>query len=236
MKNILKLKPLNKKRLFEKIAAQIEISIENGDLKIGNRLPSERELAEIFNVSRNPVREAIKILEEKHLLQSRPGDGTYVILKEKSDLIEGLAAVIHSEKVKLYEIFEFRRTLEPQICALAAKNATKDDVDNLRKILLSQKREIENGKSGIEDDKRFHLFIAKICENSIMLSAIYVLNDILNESRSEYLQSMARRNISLQTHQNILLAIESRNPKLAWKTMYQHLIEVEKNSSVNHDK
>jgi GntR family transcriptional repressor for pyruvate dehydrogenase complex len=231
MKNKLNLKPLNKKKLYEEIALQIENLIENGELKVGNRLPAERELADIFNVSRNPVREAIRVLEEKQLLQSRPGDGTYVILKEKNSLIAGLASTIQSEKIKLHEIFEFRRTIEPQICSLAAENATQEDIDTLREILKSQKNQIENGKSGIEDDKKFHISLARVGKNSILLKSIYILNDILDESRSEYLQSAERRRVSLESHEAILLAVERKKPKLAWELMFNHLNEIEKVSA-----
>jgi GntR family transcriptional repressor for pyruvate dehydrogenase complex len=231
MKNKLKLKPLNKKKLYEEIALQIENLIENGELKAGNRIPAERELANIFNVSRNPVREAIRVLEEKQLLQSRPGDGTYVILKEKDSLIAGLASTIQSEKIKLYEIFEFRRTIEPQICYLAAKNAKQEDVQTLKNILKSQKLQIEKGKSGIEADKKFHIALAKASRNSIFLKSIYILNNILDESRSEFLQTTERRKVSLESHEAILLAVEQHKPKLAWDLMVDHIIEIEKVSS-----
>jgi len=227
MKNKLKLKPLNKKKLYEEITVQIENLIENGELKVGNRLPSERELAEIFNVSRNPVREAIRVLEEKQLLQSKPGDGTYVILKEKGALVAGLAQTIQSEKIKLHEIFEFRRIIEPQMCALAAENANETDIQYLKEVLKAQKEKIESGENGAEEDQKFHIGLAKACKNSILLKAIYLLNDILNKSRSEYLQSIERRTISLNAHQNILTAVEKKRPKTANRLMLGHLIDVE---------
>jgi GntR family transcriptional repressor for pyruvate dehydrogenase complex len=226
-KNI-KLKALNvRKKLYEEIVLQIESLIEKGELKIGDRLPPERKLAEIFKVSRNPVREAIRALEERKLLQSRPGDGTYVILKEKDSLIEGLASAIQSEREKMHEIFEFRRMVEPQICSLAAKNATDEDIQKLKEIIKSHNEETQQGNDGIEEDKRFHLSIAKASKNSIFLKTVYLLNDILNESRSEYLQSEERQKISLKGHQEIFKAIEKRNSELASKRMYEHLERLE---------
>ena len=223
MKKNLKLKALNRKKLYEEIVLQIESLIEKGDLKLGDRLPPERKLAEIFKVSRNPVREAIIALEERKLLQSRPGDGTYVILKEKSSLIEGLASAIQSEKEKMHEIFEFRRMVEPQICSLAAKNATDEDIQQLKEIIKSHSEETQQGSDGVEEDKKFHLLIARASKNSIFLKTVFLLNDIINESRSKYLQSEERRKISLQGHNKILKAIEKRNSELASQRMYEHL-------------
>ena len=109
----IKLKALNaRKKLYEEIVLQIESLIEKGELKIGDRLPPERKLAEIFKVSRNPVREAIIALEERKLLQSRPGDGTYVILKEKDSLIAGKYRNIVTQELTNFYDEKSRNVLE----------------------------------------------------------------------------------------------------------------------------
>ncbi|UCF93000.1 MAG: FadR family transcriptional regulator [Desulfobacterales bacterium] len=233
MSNKLKLKALNKKKLYEEIISQIEVLIKNGNLKQGDQLPPERKLAESFRVSRNSVREAIRALEEKRILESRPGDGTYVILKEEDSLIKGLAFAIQREKDKLQEIFEFRRMIEPQICALAAANATKSDILKMKKILEKQEINICLGRKAIKEDSEFHLYLAKASKNSIMLDMVNILNSCLNESRSEFLQSEERRIMSLQAHQKILKAIEKKSPDAAWQAMSEHVLEVEKIVSGN---
>jgi len=191
MQKELNLKAANRTKLYEEIIKQIEGLIKKGDLKSGDRLPPERKLAEVFKVSRNSVREAIRALEEKRLLQSRPGDGTYVILKEKATLIEQIASAIQQENEKLDDIFEFRRLIEPQISYLAAENATQEDIDYLREILEKQKKNINRGKTMVEEDKIFHLILAKASKNIILLKMVNILNNSIDESRSDFLQNEA---------------------------------------------
>jgi len=226
--NVLNLKAARRNRLYEEIIAQIQDLIDSGNLKSGDQLPPERELAEIFKVSRNSVREAIRALEEKSILQSRPGDGTYVVIPEEKSLIEPLAAAIQTQKDKLQEIFQFRRLIEPQIAYLAAENASDDDIAGFRTILEEQERQIKRGENAIEPDVQFHLSLAGSVKNSLLMRAVEILNDALRESRAEYVQSKTRQEISLSAHFKVLEAIEKRDPNLAWKEMNEHLVNTER--------
>lgn len=223
-----KKKAARKKRLYQEIVSQIQRLIETGELHSGDRLPPERKLAELFTVSRNSVREAIKALEEKQILESRPGDGTYVLVENKAAVIEQLAYFLQLEKAKLGEIFQFRRMIEPQIACLAAENAAPEDIDSLKVILFDQERQIKSGANTKELDRAFHLVLARASGNSILYKIVNLLNDILEESREELYQSEKRRNISFQAHLNIVEAIEKKDPKLAWQEMDQHLTGIER--------
>jgi len=225
--NVLNLKAARRNRLYEEIIVQIQNLINSGNLKSGDQLPPERELAEIFKVSRNSVREAIRALEEKSILQSRPGDGTYVVIPEEKSLIEPLADAIQKQKDKLQEIFQFRRLIEPQIAYLAAESATDEEVAKFRGILEEQQRQIKAGENAIEPDVQFHLSLAKSVKNSLLMRVVE-LNDALRESRAEYVQSKTRQELSLSAHFKVLEAIEKRDPQLAWKEMNEHLINTEK--------
>lgn len=143
------LKAVSKTKLHEQIVIQIQTLIEKGRLKHGDQLPPERELAAIFKVSRHSVREAIRVLEHKKVLKSRPGSGTYIIIENESSVIEFLAKAINKEKNTLSEIFQFRELLEPQIAGLAARNATEEDISILQDILERQQKELNN----IEESK-----------------------------------------------------------------------------------
>jgi GntR family transcriptional repressor for pyruvate dehydrogenase complex len=221
------LKAAHKKRLYEEIVSQIHRLIETGELRSGDRLPPERKLAEMFMVSRNSVREAIKALEEKQILKCRPGDGTYVMVESEAALIEPLAYAIQLEKTKLREIFQFRRMIEPQIAYLAAENATSEEIDSMKAILFDQERQIKTGENSKALDSAFHLILARASANSILYKIINILNDILEESREALYQSAKRRNISFQAHLKIVEAIERQDPELAWQEMNHHLIGVE---------
>jgi len=102
------LQAVTKTKLHEQIVNQVQALIEKGRLKYGDRLPPERELATIFKVSRHSLREAIRILEQKKVLKSQPGSGTFIILEDESSVVEFLAKAIHREKNTLSEIFQFR--------------------------------------------------------------------------------------------------------------------------------
>ena len=92
------LKAVTKTKLHEQIVNQIQALIDKGRLRHGDQLPPERELATIFKVSRHSVREAIRILEQKRILKSRPGSGTYIILEDASSVVDFLARAINQEK------------------------------------------------------------------------------------------------------------------------------------------
>jgi len=224
----IKLNPVKKKKLYEDIVAQLQYLIEKGRLKSGDQLPPERELAEIFKVSRNSVREAIRTLEGKKILEIRPGDGTYVIINSETSIIGPLATAIHNEKNKLSEIFQFRRMIEPQIAHLASENASASDIKKLEKIINDQKKEVKKGEKTKELDNAFHLMLARASNNKILLRIIQTLNEILEETREEILQTEERRQKSFDGHANILRAIKQKQTKSARNAMNDHLNDVEK--------
>lgn len=221
------LKAVYKTKLYQQIASQIRDLIQEGKLKHGDQLPPERELAEIFRVSRHSVREAIRTLEEKSILKSRVGSGTYVILEDESSVVDFFARAIQREKGKLAEIFEFRRMIEPQIARRAAQNAVPEQIEKLEEIVrLQRKTSSDMGKS-IELDQAFHLTLALATGNEILLRIVERINDILAESRAKVVQSPARRQRSIDGHNKILEAVHRRDPELAAKTMRSHLHEIE---------
>jgi GntR family transcriptional repressor for pyruvate dehydrogenase complex len=217
------LKAVTKTRLHEQIVSQIQALIEKGRLKHGDQLPPERELAAIFKVSRHSVREAIRILEQKNILKSRPGSGTFIILEDESSVVEFLAKAIHREKNTLSEIFEFRELLEPQVAGLAALNATGKDILALEDLLDRQQKERDNIIASKELDEKFHLALAKATGNSVLMQVVELFSHILLKSRDEYSQSPHRNKLSIQGHQEILGAVKDGDPAAAKKLMASHL-------------
>ncbi len=221
------LKAVNKTKLHEQIVSQIQALIDNGRLKHGDQLPPERELATIFKVSRHSVREAIRILEQKRVLKSRPGSGTYIILEDESAVVEFLATAINKEKNTLDEIFQFRELLEPQIASLAAQNATREDRRTLEDILERQRSEREKDASQ-QLDQQFHLALAKATGNTVLLETVKLLGHIFSKSRQPYSQSDPRRKLSIQGHREIVRAIQQGNPEAARESMAAHLSAIRK--------
>src|SRR3990172_8208466 len=119
------LKVIKKTRIYEEVVSQIHDLIREGKLKASDQLPSERELAETFKVSRTSVREALRALETQGLVVSRTGTGTFVADLPIESLVAPLATLLIEEKSALADIFEMRKLIEPRIAALAAEKATK---------------------------------------------------------------------------------------------------------------
>jgi GntR family transcriptional repressor for pyruvate dehydrogenase complex len=216
------------KYLYNEIVGQIEQMIQRGELKAGDRLPPERSLARTFRVSRNCIRQAIQALSAKTILESRRGDGTYVCAADQGLLVSSFAQAIQTQKELLKDIIEFRLLLEPQIAHLAAKNITREELDHLKVIVCDQERKNLAGQEDAELDAAFHLQLAEASKNRIIHQVVNTMNDILNESRCEFLQSDSRRKTSVIGHLKIIDALEAGDPEGAFRAMREHLLTVER--------
>ncbi len=220
-------KPIKKTRVYEEIVGKIKDMIEKGRLKSGDQLPVERELAEIFRVSRSSVREALRSLESRGFLESRQGDGTYIASQPVESLVRPLASVIFSEKDGQMELFEMRRLIEPQIAYLAAERATEDEIESMEKALKLQEEEVTRGEIGTDVDKKFHYIMANATKNRVFLRIMDNIMDLLSESRDRYLQVEGRPGKSITRHRLILNAIKARDPEGAERLMREHLMDIE---------
>ena len=221
------LKAVIKKRAYEDIVKQIRSLIERGRLKRGDQLPTERELSEIFKVSRATVREAIFSLETMKLVDRRQGDGTYVIASSEEALVQPLASSLFHEKDDLIDIFSLRKIIEPEVAQLASENATPEEINELGKILKEQEIEVANRENPIQTDTNFHHLLARMAKNRVLERLMLALVDLLSKTRETYLQSEERELKSLRGHQNILTAVKNGNGMAARQAMRKHLEDVE---------
>ena len=224
------LKPVEKKKAYEDIVQQIRTLIEEGKLKRDDHLPSERDLSETFRVSRTTVREAIRTLESMKLLQSRQGDGTYVLASSEESLIQPLAVALFNEKDDIRDIFYIRKIIEPHVAELAAENATPQEIEEMERILQRQEECIGHGENIIETDSAFHNLMVKATTNRVMERLIGVLIDLLKQSREKYLnedEHDERAKRSLEGHHQVLSAVKKGDGDAARKSMLQHLEDIE---------
>ncbi len=222
------LKEVRKEKIFEDIVRQIRRLIKKGSLKVGDKLPPERDLAQAFKVSRASVREAIRVLEAAGLVKTHVGDGTYVEAGSVEDLVKPLATVVVKGKESLMEIFAVRKLVEPHLAFLAAERTTTDEISELKRILSRQGREMGNPERVTEIDYTFHLFLAKMAKSQVFLKLYNTLAELINQTREEFLQEGDRPQKSVDGHAEILLAIEKGNPILAKKAMASHLRNIER--------
>jgi len=221
------LKAVEKKKAYEDVVKQIRTLIVSGRLKRNDQLPTERELSETFKVSRATVREAIRTLEQMKLVQSRQGNGTYVLASSEEALVQPLAAALFHEKDDILDIFAIRKTIEPYVAQLAAQNATLQDIKEMEKIMRQQAEYIERGESIVESDAFFHSLVAKAAKNRVMERLLLALVDLLGETREKYLEDDVRAKKSLEGHQRVLSAVKNGDCAAARKSMLRHLEDVE---------
>ena len=220
------LRAVKRTRLYKDIVVQIRELISDGELKPGDRLPAERELAKRFKVSRASLREAISALELQGLVQSCPGNGTIIIANSLDAVVQTFASNIIKEQSSLREVLEMRILLEPQVASLAASRGTSENIQQMQEILRSQESSIPGEAENVKADSDFHSFIARATQNSALIRVTVAIGEILAESRQQYLQSPERSRRSIAAHHNILNAIINHDPRAARCSMNDHILDV----------
>ena len=217
---------IRKNKVYEEVARQIERLILQ-KMHPGDKLPPERELAEMFGVSRSSVRDAMRSLELVGLVEPRQGAGTVVREISPDLLVSPLANVIAHKRQMEGELLDFRKMLEPPLAARAALRATVEEIIEMEEILRRQSEKVGRGELAIEEDSEFHYCIAMGSGNSIVLRVLDVVMDLLKETRARSLQTEGRPEKSLAGHRRILSAIKRRDRAAAEAAMRQHLQDIE---------
>jgi GntR family transcriptional repressor for pyruvate dehydrogenase complex len=218
---------IRRNKVYEEVARQIQNNIFE-HLKPGDVLPSERELAQKFGVSRGSVRDAIRSLELIGLLEPQQGRGTVVCEPTANAVAGPLAAVITQKRKLVGELLDFRKIIEPPLAARAAVHATAGQIAEIKQTLERQTEKLRNGEMAIEEDNKFHYQIAMAADNSIVFRILDVLMDMLRETRQRSLQTSGRPQKSLAGHRRILAALERHDPAASQSAMLCHIEEIEK--------
>ncbi|PYX76790.1 MAG: FadR family transcriptional regulator [Acidobacteria bacterium] len=216
---------IRRSKVYEEVAKQLERLILK-KLQPGDKLPAERELAEMFGVSRSSIRDAIRSLELVGLVEPRQGAGTVVREVSAESLVNPLTIVLARQQIS--ELLDFRKMLEPPLAARAATHASVEDITEMEEILRRQDDKLRRGELAIEEDSEFHYNVAMASDNSVVLKVLDVLMDLLRETRERALQVEGRPQKSLAGHRRILMAIKRRDPAAAEDAMRRHIQDVEK--------
>ncbi len=212
------------KKLYRHIVDNVSADIAAGRLALGQKLPSERELADKFQVSRPTVREAMLALEIRGLVEARHGSGVYVTQALPTEASNA------GPNVSAFELLEARSLVEGEAAALAAAVLTDADIAALEEILLQMERENETETGDEYADRLFHLKIAESSRNPAIVSAVGHLWELRHTSTLvEHTLDRARRNglkPRVNEHRSILAALRARDPDLARKAMRGHLSRV----------
>jgi GntR family transcriptional repressor for pyruvate dehydrogenase complex len=224
-------KVIQASRLYEQIVQQIEESIGKGELSEGSQLPPERDLARQFGVSRTAVREAIKALQEKGLVDAFPGRGTFVTNGTSNSMRRSLDRIIKSGDPDGWAyLVEIREILEPEIAALAALRADDQDVAAMQEAVEVMDNAARDSDAFIEADLDFHLALAEAAANPIVLSLIDSIVGLLREQRLLTFQVEGGPERGQHHHKRILEAVQRRDSQGARAAMQAHLSQVREDS------
>jgi GntR family transcriptional repressor for pyruvate dehydrogenase complex len=214
-------------RLYEQIVQQVEESIHKGALKPGDQLPPERELAQQFGVSRTAVREAVKALREKGLVEAYPGRGTFVTDGTSHAIRQSLDRMIRiGQPEGSTYLAEVREILEPEIASLAATRADAEDLTSMHEAVSIMDKAKRDSDAFIEADLDFHLALAEAAANPLILSLIDSIVGLLREQRLRIFQVEGGPERGQYHHKRILEAIERHDPLGAREAMKAHLRQV----------
>ena len=206
------------------IIKQIRDLISTRVLKPGQRLPSERTLAERFQTGRGYVREALKKLEFYGILKTRPQSGT-VVSSLGVRALEGLISqVLDLNGDDLSALMEARAVLEIQAARLAAERATPEDLLELEKSHREFCRRVEQADPGLDEDLLFHIKVAECCKNSVIRSLITLITpDILTESKQRKTCDDGSFYEAAKEHEAVFAAIKAHDQDRAARAMEQHM-------------
>jgi len=223
-------------RLYEQIVAQIQNRIIEGKLRPGDKLPPERELAEQFNVSRTAVREAVKALREKGLVEIRPGKGTYIsdIISSTSGVVRNSLGVIIAAGLGdgMLDLVQVREILEAEIATIAARKATEKEIQIMQDAVAVMDEATDDADRYIEADLEFHLALAKATQNPLIPVLIDPIINLLQEQRRGIFSVEGGPQRGQAHHKRILEAVIKHDSVAAHQAMVAHLNQVRKDSGL----
>ena len=170
-------------KVFQNVVGQIQDAIFDGRLKAGQTLPAERDLKAMFNISRGTLREALRVLEQKGLIEIKlgVGGGSVVRSVDTEQISESLGLLIRSQRVSLSHLAQFREDVEGIIAAHAAEEHTKKDIQKLKQLLAKASKCVAQGRSQrdafLNIDKQIHMTMADITGNPIYISVLHSIHD-----------------------------------------------------------
>lgn len=218
----------NNTRAYSKIGRLLKDEIAQGNYQVGDKLPTEREISERFGVSRTIVREAMVMLEVEKLVEVKKGSGVYVT--RTPDFTEQETAVEYRD-VGPFELLQARQLLESGIAEFAAQQATKQDILQLRQILDKEKEILTQNVEDYSMDKAFHTALAEMTGNDVLIQMQeqlwkYRFNSAMWVQLHSRILHQDYHHLWAKDHEEILNAIQRKNPALARKAMWKHLENV----------
>lgn len=213
---------MSKKTRVDQTVHALTHYIAKNQLKPGDKLPNEYELCALLEVGRNTMREALRVLASRNILTIKQGAGTFIA--QNTGLIEdpfGFSFTANPDKL-VDDLMQIRIIVEPKIAALAAENATDEDLQTLVAIQSRIETAIEQGKNFSELDKRFHSHLSNICGNDVISKLIPIIAEGVSVYAKQVHSQETRQTV--KSHNSIIQAIREKKPTEAESAMLYHLL------------
>ena len=218
---------VSRSAVAEDIVAQLLSMIREKKLRSRDKLPSERDLAVMLDVSRPSLREALRTLSIMGVIELRHGSGAYITSLEPARLVEHLDFVFSLDDSTYLQLFETRKVLEPPICALAASRITKEEIAQLEECLSRSKLGLADYAAYLQADLDLHEIIVIAARNPLLQRFTSSLRSLGKASRKRTATLPGVVEQTIQDHQNIVQALREHQPEVAHQTMLVHLEHVE---------
>jgi GntR family transcriptional repressor for pyruvate dehydrogenase complex len=219
------LTPVRRRRLYEDVVQQLQTLISSGRLEPGDQLPTERTLADRLAVSRTSVREALRILEARGMIEARPGQGLFVRGRRTEEVVSILASYLMKERESFFEVLDVREALERKAAERAALLATDKDLEALRSALVAMQEEVLEGRVAVDSDIEFHRALGAASRNEVLSRMLDTVLGLTVQRRRESFSRSYGGVLTLHQHANIYRAIKNRDPELAGALISTHLRE-----------
>lgn len=218
---------IRSERLSEKVADQLRTAIGEGRFKVGEKLPSQPDLAELMGVSRPSIREAVKLLELQGMIETVQGGGTVVRNIAAQEIGTPIETLLVNDKEKVIELMDVRALLEVWSAKRAASNRTEDELKQILSLTEEMQKDFDAGSIRYELDAKFHKEIAGATHNTILTHIVGSVFDLIRESirfhREEVFVSRRDQKKILEHHMKIYEAIRDRDSERSEGSMYEHL-------------
>lgn len=220
----MEIKPIERIKVGEQVYQQLKEMLINGEWRPGDKIPSENELADKFNVSRITVRQALQKLGALELIETRRGEGSFVKVVGVGDSMNALIPTMYLGGNSELDIIEFREIIETGCAGLAAKRATAKDINDLKGIWgrMHDCKERSDLKGFGAADLDFHFMVAEIARNPLMIKTNLILRDVLELAMKTFIDKMGCES-GLYFHQKLVKEIEAHDEKAASRTMKEHI-------------
>jgi GntR family transcriptional regulator, transcriptional repressor for pyruvate dehydrogenase complex len=214
---------VERKRLYQEVVEQVTDRVLNDHLQPGDRLPAERDLAAQLGVSRTAVREAIRALEEKGLVEVRQGAGTFVRSPDSESVSQSLSLYLHTNVTRYLQLMELREILDVEIAGRLAVQADREDLEQLNRRIARMWQLLDSPGEFAREDAAFHMDFYRAAKNDVLLMIMQPVMDLLEEAMEASFEEPGSAESSLRLHERLVGAIAGGDVADARRTVRQIL-------------